>query len=233
MVSTVSQPEQVPLKPDQLLKKKEQPDMADASPGTPPAEKPTLSPPPPDTPCESTTPTSTSSDGAETSTENTNTSSASASEQTISAKPAKDVSLNAQAAAFVPNVAAAPFVPASLSAVNSHRHQNGAAGQMHNGASPTASNTASPHAAWDAAEYGDAGSYENGYGGYENYGAYANGYAGYSYSAGYCMTSDGLFVPQQVGSASTKHAAALLATSICCNALRDLVHDELYAYRLN
>ena len=214
MVAAVSQPEQVPTKQDQALAKEAHPDTIDTSPGTPPAERPTLSPPPPDTPIEGTTPTSTSSDDAQHHNETIKSSTASApsSQQTDSSKPAKEASLNAHAPAFVPNVAAAPFVPA-FPAVNIHRHQNGAAGQMLNGHSPTASNTASPHAAWEEAGYGDAAAYGNGYKGYEGYGGYTSGYANYGYNAGYCMTSDGLFVPQQVR--HERFQACIIA--VCCH----------------
>lgn len=194
MVAAVSQPEGISIKQEQHLKTSAQPDAADTSPGTPPAEKPTLSPPPPDTPLEGNTPTSTSSDD----TRLAHASSAQTPQHNIPAKSTKDESLNAQAPAFVPNAAAAPFIPASLSGIKSQRYANGTAGQMLSGHSPTASNTASPHAAWEEAGYADAAAYGNGYSMYGSYGSYGNGY-GYSYNAGYCMTSDGLFVPQQGG----------------------------------
>lgn len=194
MVAAVTKPEtDAPTDQEQLLKKGAQPDTTDTSPGTPPAEKPTLSPPPPDTPLEGSTPTSTSSEDAHA----VSASSASASQLTSSAKAGKDASFNPQAPAFVPNAAAAPFIPGSLPAVSSQRQPHAAAGQMLNGSSPTASNTTSTHAAWEEAGYGNASAYGNGYSGYENYGGYANGYS-YSYNAGYCMTYDGLFVPQLV-----------------------------------
>lgn len=174
--------------------------LADASPSTPPAGKPSLSPPPPDTPCESSAAGSVSSDKAN----HLDTSSATAG--TTSDSSAKlstnGSSLHAAARAFVPNVNAPAFVPDTapkVSAINTanggdhHGHPNGSGA---NGHPSSAHSISSPHAAWHEAAYSEAAGYQNGWSGaYNMYGGYNDPYAGYGYGG---MTPDGLFIPQQV-----------------------------------
>lgn len=178
--------------------------LADASPSTPPAGKPSLSPPPPDTPCESSTAGSVTSDKP-----NDDDVTAASSHNgphnhngishTISLKaPSAGSSLHANARAFVPNVNAPAFVPSSVHHIKVASYmadghaQNGYANGDPTGFSPSALSGTSPHAAWDQAAVSEASGYQNGW--YEGYGGYADPYAGYGYGA---MTPDGLFVPQQ------------------------------------
>lgn len=174
--------------------------LADASPSTPPAGKPSLSPPPPDTPCESSAAGSVSSDKAD------HLDSSSATAGTTSNSSAKlstnGSSLHAAARAFVPNVNAPAFVPDAapkVSAINTanggdhHGHPNGFGA---NGHPSSAHNGSSPHAAWHETAYSEAAGYQNGWSGaYSMYGGYNDPYAGYGYGG---MTPDGLFIPQQV-----------------------------------
>ena len=186
--------------------------LADASPSTPPAGKPSLSPPPPDTPCESSTAGSVTSDKPN---DDDVTAASSHDNQhgahthnglshTNSLKAASaGSSLHANARAFVPNVDAPAFVPSSAHRINVASHMadghaqngyaNGYANGHPNGFSPSALSGTSPHAAWDEAAVSEASGFQNGW--YEGYGGYADPYAGYGYGA---MTPDGLFVPQQV-----------------------------------
>ncbi|KAL3148670.1 hypothetical protein ABBQ38_014086 [Trebouxia sp. C0009 RCD-2024] len=173
--------------------------LADASPSTPPAGKPSLSPPPPDTPCESSAAGSVSSDKAD------HLDSSSATAGTTSNSSAKlstnGSSLHAAARAFVPNVNAPAFVPDAapkVSAINTanggdhHGHPNGFGA---NGHPSSAHNGSSPHAAWHETAYSEAAGYQNGWSGaYSMYGGYNDPYAGYGYGG---MTPDGLFIPQQ------------------------------------
>ena len=174
---------------------------ADASPSTPPASKPSLSPPPPDTPCESSAAGSVSSDKAnhiECSVASPGTTFHS------SDKPhTTSSSLHAAARSFVPNVDAPAFVPDAapkVGVINAHT-ANGTDGYPNghgvNGFhTPSAHSGSSPNAAWDEAAYSEAAGYQNGWSGaYDVYAGYNNGYAGYGYGG---MTPDGLFVPQQV-----------------------------------
>lgn len=182
--------------------------LADASPSTPPAGKPSLSPPPPDTPCESSTAGSVTSDKP-----NDDDVTAASSHNgphnhngishTISLKaPSAGSSLHANARAFVPNVNAPAFVPSSVHHIKvasctadghaENGYANGYANGDPTGFSPSALSGTSPHAAWDQAAVSEASGYQNGW--YEGYGGYADPYAGYGYGA---MTPDGLFVPQQ------------------------------------
>lgn len=175
--------------------------LADASPSTPPAGKPSLSPPPPDTPCESSAAGSVSSDKAD------HTDSLVASPSTTFhsfAKPSTTgSSLHAAARAFVPNVNAPAFVPdaapkvRSINAHTANGHDGYPNGYGVNGYhTPSAHSGSSPHAAWDEAAYSEAAGYQNGWSGaYDVYGGYNSGYAGYGYGG---MTPDGLFIPQQV-----------------------------------
>jgi len=186
--------------------------LADASPSTPPAGKPSLSSPPPDTPCENSTAGSVTSDkpnhddvtaassynnqhGAHTHNGISDTLSHSSS---LKATPTGS-SLHANARAFVPNVNAPAFVPSSAHHINVAPYmadghaQNGYANGHAPGFSPSALSGTSPHAAWDEAAVSEASGYQNGW--YEGYGGYADPYAGYGYGA---MMPDGLFVPQQV-----------------------------------
>ena len=176
--------------------------LADASPSTPPAGKPSLSPPPPDTPCESSTAGSVSSDKAD-----HNDCSFAGPDTTFhsSAKPSttSSSSLHAATRAFVPNVNAPAFVPdaaVKVSAINAHTangtngHPNGYG--VSGNHTPSAHSGSSPHAAWDEAAYSEAAGYQNGWSGaYDVYAGYSNGYVGYGYGG---MTPDGLFIPQQV-----------------------------------
>ena len=189
--------------------------LADASPSTPPAGKPSLSPPPPDTPCDS-APGSVSSDKAD----NHNPSSSSPHTSfNSSAKPSTtSASLHASARAFVPNVNAPAFVPGAapkVSSINAHTaNSNGYHGYTNgygvNGNSPSAQSGSSPHAAWDDATYSENAGYQAGWaGGYDGYG-YADGYAGYGFGG---MTPDGLFIAQQV-------IALCAAERICHSTMR-------------
>ena len=174
--------------------------LADTSPSTPPAGKPSLSPPPPDTPCDS-APGSVSSDKAD---HHNSSSTSPHTSYSSSVKPsATSTSLHASARAFVPNVNAPAFVPGAapkISNINAHTaNGNGYHGYTNgygvNGFSPSAQSGSSPHAAWDDAAYSEAAGYQSGWaGGYDAYG-YADGYSGYGYGG---MTPDGLFIPQQV-----------------------------------
>ena len=165
--------------------------LADASPSTPPAGKPSLSPPPPDTPQDTSAPGSVSSDKAD-------------QQDSTLAKPSTTGSaLHANARAFVPNANAPAFVPGAImkaSSTSAHvTHGNGyngfANGYVANGHSPSAHSASSPHAAWDEAAYSEANYHDSWSGGYNGYGGYGGAYSGYGYGE---MTADGLFIPQQV-----------------------------------
>ncbi|DBA92550.1 TPA: hypothetical protein ACH3X1_002776 [Trebouxia sp. C0004] len=181
--------------------------LTDASPSTPPSGKPSLSPPPPDTPCESSTTGSVTSDkpndddvtvasshnnqhGAHTHNGISHTNSLKAT--------FVGSSLHANARVFVPNINAPAFVPSSAHHINvasymANGHtQNGYANGHATGSSPSALSGTSPDAAWDEAAVSEASGYQNGW--YEAYGGYADPYTGYGYGA---MTPDGLFVPRQ------------------------------------
>ncbi len=182
--------------------------LADASPSTPPAGKPSLSPPPPDTPCESSTAGSVTSDKPNyddvTAASSHNNQHGAHNHNGISHTNSLKAtfagsSLHANARAFVPNVNAPAFVPSSAHHINVASYmadghaQNGYANGHLTGFSPSALSGTSPHAAWDEAAVSEASGYQNGW--YEGYGGYADPYVGYGYGA---MTPDGLFVPQQV-----------------------------------
>lgn len=176
--------------------------LADASPSTPPAGKPSLSPPPPDTPCESSAAGSVSSDKAD----HTDTASPGTTLHPSAKSSTNGSSLHAAARAFVPNVNAPAFVPNTapkISAINAHTangtdgNPNGYGVNGYHNLSPHSGS--SPHAVWEEAAYSEAAGYQNGWSGaYDGYnGGYNNGYAGYGYGG---MTPDGLFIPQQVHS---------------------------------
>ena len=207
--------------------------LSDTSPSTPPAGKPSLSSPPPDTPCESSAAGSVSSDkpnhddvsGASAEASHEALSHNGPSNSTLQAQHSHNTAgqLHANARAFVPNINAAAFVPSSAPKIsimashttNGHEHTGFA-----NGFSPSAESGSSPYAAWEDTAFTEASSYQNGWaGGYDGYGGYADPYAGYGYGG---MTPDGLFIPQQVCSNSCMTpllqscVSSRLATSLSC-----------------